>query len=380
MTARGAPEDTDRDRLDWLRLARSRNVGPAGFARLLARFGAARAALEALPNLAARAGASYGLPWDEARAMEEMETAARLGARMLRRGAPDYPARLAEIADAPPILWALGPGPAGPEGAVAVIGARNASSLGLRLARRLTRDLAEGGRAVVSGLARGIDAAAHEAALETGTVAVLAGGVDVIYPKENARLYDAIRERGAILSEAPIGLQPLGRHFPRRNRIVSGLAEGVVLIEAAARSGSLITARCALEQGREVMAVPGSPLDPRAEGCNQLIREGAALIRDAADVEEALAAPRSLALKPGATAFREDALPLPDPPAHDERPPDDLAARAAQLIGPEAVDMDRLARDLGADPATFAALLQEMELDGLVERRPGGLVALAPRA
>ena len=309
-----------------------------------------------------------------------METAARLGARMLRRGAPDYPARLAEIADAPPILWALGPGPAGPEGAVAVIGARNASSLGLRLARRLTRDLAEGGRAVVSGLARGIDAAAHEAALETGTVAVLAGGVDVIYPKENARLYDAIRERGAILSEAPIGLQPLGRHFPRRNRIVSGLADGVVLIEAAARSGSLITARCALEQGREVMAVPGSPLDPRAEGCNQLIREGAALIRDAADVEEALAAPRSLALKPGATAFREDALPLPDAPAHDERPPDDLAVRAAQLIGPEAVDMDRLARDLGADPATFAALLQEMELDGLVERRPGGLVALAPRA
>lgn len=380
MTARGAPEDTDRDRLDWLRLARSRNVGPAGFARLIARFGAARAALEALPNLAARAGASYGPPWDEARAMEEMETAARLGARMLRRGAPDYPARLAEIADAPPILWSLGPGPAGPEGAVAVIGARNASSLGLRLARRLTRDLAEGGRAVVSGLARGIDAAAHEAALETGTVAVLAGGVDVIYPKENARLYDAIRERGAILSEAPIGLQPLGRHFPRRNRIVSGLADGVVLIEAAARSGSLITARCALEQGREVMAVPGSPLDPRAEGCNQLIREGAALIRDAADVEEALAAPRSLALKPGATAFREDALPLPDPPASDERPPDDLAARAAQLIGPEAVDMDRLARDLGADPATFAALLQEMELDGLVERRPGGLVALAPRA
>ena len=380
MTARGAPEDTDRDRLDWLRLARSRNVGPAGFARLLTRFGAARAALEALPSLAARAGASYGPPWDEARAMEEMETAARLGARMLRRGAPDYPARLAEIADAPPILWALGPGPAGPEGAVAVIGARNASSLGLRLARRLTRDLAEGGRAVVSGLARGIDAAAHEAALETGTVAVLAGGVDVIYPKENARLYDAIRERGAILSEAPIGLQPLGRHFPRRNRIVSGLAEGVVLIEAAARSGSLITARCALEQGREVMAVPGSPLDPRAEGCNQLIREGAALIRDAADVEEALAAPRSLALKPGAAAFREDAFPLPDPPTQDDRPPDDLAARAAQLIGPEAVDMDRLARDLGADPATFAALLQEMELDGLVERRPGGLVALAPRA
>ena len=380
MTARGAPEDTDRDRLDWLRLARSRNVGPAGFARLLTRFGAARAALEALPSLAARAGASYGPPWDEARAMEEMETAARLGARMLRRGAPDYPARLAEIADAPPILWARGPGPAGPEGAVAVIGARNASSLGLRLARRLTRDLAEGGRAVVSGLARGIDAAAHEAALETGTVAVLAGGVDVIYPKENARLYDAIRERGAILSEAPIGLQPLGRHFPRRNRIVSGLAEGVVLIEAAARSGSLITARCALEQGREVMAVPGSPLDPRAEGCNQLIREGAALIRDAADVEEALAAPRSLALKPGAAAFREDAFPLPDPPTQDDRPPDDLAARAAQLIGPEAVDMDRLARDLGADPATFAALLQEMELDGLVERRPGGLVALAPRA
>ena len=264
---------------------------------------------------------------------------------------------------------------------VAMVGARNASALGLRIARALARDLGAGGRVIVSGLARGIDGAAHEAALETGTVAVLAGGVDVIYPRENAGLYDRIREAGAILSEAPIGLRPLAKHFPRRNRIVSGLCEAVLLIEAAARSGSRITARFGLEQGREVMAVPGSPLDPRAEGCNELIRQGAALIRGAADVEEALAAPRARPQRPA--QGRRSAPPLPAE-AQAEASPEpvvtggDLAARAEAMIGPEAVDVDSLARELGANAASLAVILQEMELDGAIERRVGGLIARAP--
>lgn len=364
--------DTDDDRLAWLRLTRSRNVGPASFSRLLARFGSASAALSALPDLAARGGSGGYQACSERQGAEEMDRAARVGARMLRLGEAGYPARLAEISDPPPFLWALGDAALATRDGVAVIGARNASSLGLRMARTLTRDLGAAGHLVISGFARGVDAAAHEAALEAGTVAVMAGGVDHLYPKENANLYDAIRERGLFLSEAPVGLEPQGRHFPRRNRIVSGLSRGVVLVEAAARSGSLITARFALEQGREAMAVPGSPLDPRAEGCNELIRQGAALIRSAEDVEEALASPRTL-------TFHEAAAPFEGPDAPDP-PPGDLAARAAELLGPAAVEADVLARDLGAHPAHLAAALLEMELAGVVERRAGGMVALASSA
>lgn len=364
------PDQTDADRLAWLRLTRSRNVGPATFARLMARYASAAKALQALPDLAARGGEARYQVCSERQAAEEMERAARAGARMLRLGEEGYPASLAGIDDPPPFLWAFGDISLAGRDAVAVIGARNASSLGLRMARTLAGDLGDAGYVIASGFARGVDAAAHEASAKTGTIAVMAGGVDYIYPKENEALYAKLRERGLILSEAPMGLQPQGRHFPRRNRIVSGLSQGVVLVEAAARSGTLITARFALEQGREAMAVPGSPLDPRAAGCNDLIRQGGALIRSAEDVIEALAAPRTISLHEGPEPFdwREEAREAQDPPA-------DLAARAADMLGPAPMEADGLARDLGADPAHLSAALLEMELAGVIERRAGGLVA-----
>lgn len=360
------PTDDFEHRLAWLRLARSGNVGAATFRRLIARFGDPARALEALPGLAAAGGARAYRPCSRRQAEEEMARAVEAGAVMLRLGAEGYPPLLAETADAPPLLWARGDPVWGRRRAVAIVGARNASSLGLRMARRLAEDLGARGHVVVSGLARGVDAAAHERSLATGTIAVLAGGVDAVYPAENKGLARDIAQAGLLVSEAPMGLAPQGRHFPRRNRIVSGLSRGVVVIEAAARSGTLITARFALEQGREAMAVPGAPLDPRAEGCNELIRQGAALVRNADDVEEALAAPRTLA-----------PTPAPAPPPVRTAPSEGLAERAAALLGPAPVDADSLARDLGAPPALLAEALTELDLAGRIERRAGNLVALA---
>jgi DNA processing protein len=268
---------------------------------------------------------------------------------------------------------------------VAVIGARNASALGLRLAEMLARELGAAGWTVVSGMARGIDAAAHQGALETGTVAALAGGADVVYPPQNAGLHAAVAAQGLLLSEAPMGEAPQARHFPRRNRIVSGLSRGVVLIEAAERSGSLITARLALEQGREVMAAPGSPLDPRAAGCNALIRDGATLVRGAQDVIEALAAP--VAPRPSADLFAPAAAPPPrpqraPPPGQDGRIKDaaearggDPAARVLDLLGPDPVAFDDLARAAAMPAAALSALLTELEMEGRIDRRPGDLIA-----
>ncbi len=366
-----SPRDpcTDDDRLDWLRLARSRNVGSVSFRQLLARFGTAAKALAALPDMAARGGAQAYQACSVRQAVEEVERATAAGAVMLRLGHPGYPPRLPEIADPPPFLWAIGQIALAARASVAIVGARNASSLGLRMARHLAGELGERGHVITSGFARGIDAAAHEVALPTGTVAVFAGGADHVYPKENAALYDRIRTEGLILSEAPMGLEPQGRHFPRRNRIVSGLSDGVVLIEAAQRSGSLITARFALEQGREAMAVPGAPLDPRTTGCNDLIRQGAALIRNADDVEEALAAPRTLQFDDAASGFCFDAA-LGEAGG-------DLVARTAALLSPTPVDTDTLARDLGVSAAHLAAALLELELASVAERRAGGQVALA---
>ncbi|GIX13387.1 MAG: DNA processing protein DprA [Paracoccaceae bacterium] len=286
---------------------------------------------------------------------------------MLCLGAPDYPAMLGAIGDPPPVLWALGDPALAARPSLAIVGARNASSLGLRMARMLAEDLGGRGFVVVSGLARGIDAAAHAAALASGTVAVLAGGLDRIYPEENAGLAARIAERGLLVSEAPMGTEPAARHFPRRNRLVSGLALGVILVEAAERSGSLVTARCALEQGREVMAVPGSPLDPRAAGCNRLIRDGAALIRDAEDVVAALALP-------GPRQDSAPPLPLSAPEAPPE--PEDLVERLAGLLAAAPVDEDALVRATGASPAAVFRALSELDLAGRLERRPGGLVAL----
>jgi len=274
-----------KDRLDWLRLARSDNVGPITFYKLLERFGSAGAALDALPDLARHGGGRKKLKvGSKADAEREIEALGQIGAGLIARGEPAYPPLLAHIEDAPPLISVLGHSHLLTKKAIAVVGARNASVNGLRFAETIARDLGEGGLMVVSGLARGIDAAAHKGALATGTLAVQGGGVDVVYPKENAALYESIKAEGAIVSEIAPGTQPQARHFPRRNRLISGIARGVVVVEASPRSGSLITARMALEQNREVFAVPGAAGDLRARGTNGLIRDGAVLTETAEDV------------------------------------------------------------------------------------------------
>ncbi|SDW28722.1 DNA protecting protein DprA [Paracoccus sanguinis] len=278
------PPTTREDDLSVLRLIRSRRVGPATFHRLIADHGSAAAALAALPDIAAAAGIEGYAPCPEGVAAAEITAGRRLGAELITLADPRYPPLLREIPDAPPALWVQGEVSALARPLIAVVGARNASSLGLRMARGLALALSEAGIGVTAGLARGVDTAAHEASCAAGTIAVLAGGIDRIYPAENRALAERIRAAGCLVTEQPPGLEPVARHFPTRNRIVSGLCTGVVVVEAAHRSGTLITARCAAEQGREVMAVPGHPLDARAGGCNALIRDGATLVRSAADV------------------------------------------------------------------------------------------------
>ena len=275
---------TEADRRAWLRLARTENVGPVTFHNLLARFGSAAAALEELPRLASRGGSRTFILPDENHIAQEMGKLSALGGRLLLSCEADYPRGLKALEAPPPVLSVLGhPHLLGKE-MIAIVGARNASALARKFADILARELGFAGIVIVSGLARGIDAAAHEAALAVGTVAVVAGGVDMIYPPENDRLYAAIKNQGVILSEMRLGETPQARHFPRRNRIISGLSRGVVVVEAAEKSGSLITAQYALEQGREIFAVPGSPLDPRARGANRLIRDGATLTESAEDI------------------------------------------------------------------------------------------------
>ncbi|KGB83333.1 DNA processing protein DprA, partial [Rhodovulum sp. NI22] len=286
-----APPTQEEDLVAWLRLIRSRRVGATTFFRLMAEHGSADAALAALPALARSAGVEqYGAcPRDDA--LRELAAGRAAGARLIAFGTPGYPAALADIPDPPPMLWARGRADLLRRPQVALVGARNASSLGTRMTRKLAEGLGAAGMVTVSGLARGVDTAAHLASLDTGTIAVMAGGVDVIYPAENTELAGKIAAQGLLLSEQPIGLNPQARHFPQRNRIISGLARAVIVVEAAARSGSLITAKNALDQGREVLAVPGHPFDARASGCNMLIRDGATLVRGDSDVLEALGAP-----------------------------------------------------------------------------------------
>ena len=313
------PPTTEDDRLSWLRLIRSRKVGPATFHRLLAEHGRADAALAALPAMARAAGLADYEPCPVGVAAAEMAAARKAGMRMICWGTPDYPVELADLPDAPPVLWLRGDPSVLFAPMVALVGARNASSLGRRMAARLAQDLGAAGLTVVSGLARGIDAAAHEAALPTGTVAVLAGGADVIYPPENADLLARIAGGGAVLSEQPPGLEPQARHFPLRNRIISGLVLGVVVVEAAEKSGSLITARNALDQGREVMAVPGHPVDARAGGCNLLIRDGCTLVRSADDVLEALGPALTRAAQQREGRMRPAPISAPAPPSAARR-------------------------------------------------------------
>ncbi|WP_172328081.1 DNA-processing protein DprA [Mangrovicoccus sp. HB161399] len=398
------PPKLEEDRLSWLRLFRSRRVGVATFHRLIDEHGTAAAALEALPEVARAAGVADYAPCSVEAARAEMKAARKCGARLVCLGDPDYPALLAETADAPPLLWAAGRTELLHAPMIALVGARNASSLGERMARLLAGALGEAGFAVVSGLARGIDAAAHGASLRTGTVAVLAGGVDAVYPQENAVLFREIGRDGLRLSEQAIGLQPQSRHFPPRNRIISGLAHGVVVVEAAARSGSLITARAALDQGREVMAVPGHPFDARASGCNMLIRDGARLVRGIDDIVEALG-PLALPEKRVASNWRDQALQhqaaisRPDPAraplrrgsgraANGGHPPAPADPRpAAQVvplhqqilsrIGPSPIAEDQLIRDLGLPASELSPVLLALELEGRIARQSGGLVSLA---
>lgn len=381
MGADGAAFPPPRDeagRFAWLRLARSQGVGPMAFRRLAARFASPLAALGALPDLVSQRGARAYAPADAALVEAEFEAAARAGARLICMGDPDYPPLLAAIPDPPPALWALGDPSLAHQPCVAIAGARNASANGRRLAALIAEGVGAAGFTVVSGLARGVDAAAHEASLATGAVAVSAGGVDVVYPPENATLAARIADHGLIVSEAPMGEQPVARSFPRRNRIVSGLSLGVVLVEAAERSGSLITARLALDHGREVMAAPGSPLDPRAAGCNALIREGATLIRGASDVIEALAN-QSAPARPRRRAEPASAPTPGSAPAAAPTPStgDDDPTLVIALIGPEPVAFDALAVASGLGAARLAAALAELEVMGRIDRRPGDMVALS---
>lgn len=357
-------------KLSWLRLLRSRRVGVATFHRLLSEHGTAVAALAALPEIARTAGIADYEPCSHEAARREFEAGIRAGARLLAKGEPDYPEDLASLSDAPPLLWAMGRPEILARPMIAIVGARNASSLGTRMARRIASDLAAAGHVVVSGLARGIDTAAHLGSLEGGTVAVFAGGVDVVYPAENAVLAQEIAEKGLRISEAPMHLQPQARHFPARNRIVSGLARAVVVVEAAARSGSLITARNALDQGREVLAVPGHPFDARAAGCNMLIRDGARLVRGAEDILEAISAP---------PVRRPQPVPDIIPPGPQEtRTLRETAALHAEILdrlGPSPLAEDQLIRDLKRPAGEVAPALVSLELDGEIQRAPGGLLS-----
>jgi DNA processing protein len=356
------------DQIARLRLIRSDNIGPITYFQLLARFGSASAAIEAVPRLAARGGGREPKLAAKAEIEREMDEVSRLGARYLFLGDNAYPALLAEIETAPPALIASGDLGLLARQAVALVGARNASAAACRFARQLARELGAAEAVIVSGLARGIDAAAHDGALDTGTVAVIAGGIDIFYPPENEGRQRAIAERGLLLAEQPPGVEPRARHFPWRNRIIAGLAQGTVVIEAAPKSGSLITARLAADYGREVMAVPGSPLDPRAQGCNALIREGATLVQTAEDVLEAIAPMR---VRP----FRQPERTYSAPgPAEDVRESDRRAVTG--LLSATPVPIDELVRQSGLAPATVQTVLLELELAGRLERHAGGRVSI----
>ncbi|MDO8884694.1 MAG: DNA-processing protein DprA [Pseudotabrizicola sp.] len=376
QTSKPTPQPTplDDDPVDCLCLIRSRRVGPVTWHRLMAEHGSARAALAALPDVARAAGVENYATCPVEVARHEMAQGRAAGAQMITWGEASYPLALCDLPDAPPVLWVIGDASLLHRPMLALVGARNASSLGLRMARRLAEGVAQAGLVTVSGLARGIDAAVHEATLATGTVAVQAGGVDVTYPEENRHLMTQIAAQGCLVSEQPMGLQPQARHFPQRNRIVSGLSRAVVVVEAAARSGSLITAKTALDQGRDVLVVPGHPFDARAAGCNILLRDGATLIRGPADVLESIGG--AVVEFPAPPPDAEE-LPLPGPtPAR--RPLTDMAAVHSQILarlGPSPLAEDQLIRDLSMPPATVAQHLLTLELDGRVHRAPGGLLS-----
>ena len=358
----------------WLQLIRSRRIGPVTFHRMMAEHGGVEAALAALPGIAKASGVEgYEIcPMGVVR--HELAQGRAAKAPLLLWGQAGYPKALMDVADAPPILWAQGDITLLSRPMVALVGARNASSLGLRMARKLAEALGAAGQVVVSGLARGVDAEAHQATLSTGTVAVQAGGVDVIYPTENADLAADILARGCRVSEQPMGMEPQTRHFPQRNRIISGLSRGVVVVEAAAKSGSLITAETALEQGREVFAVPGHPFDARAAGCNRLIRDGASLVRYAQEIFDVLAIDAKAAVPRVEQSFME----TPPGPVPQRRPLGSMANIHSLILarlGPSPMAEDQLIRDLALPSAALTSELLTLELEGKIERQSGGLIS-----
>jgi DNA processing protein len=363
---------SDEQRLDWLRLIRTENIGPRTFRDLINHYGGARAALNALPALARRGGAAGPARICSREDAEvELKAARARGVELVGLGEPDYPHRLQMIDDAPPLLAVRGKLAALAQPLVAIVGSRNASAAGVKFAQALARDLGAAGFGTVSGLARGIDAAAHRASLATGTVAVLAGGHEHIYPAEHDDLLEQILVEGAGISEMPLAWEPRARDFPRRNRLISGLSVGVVIVEAARRSGSLITARLAGEQGRDVFAVPGSPLDPRAEGTNGLLKQGATLVTEAADVITVL---EPILGRGFDMQAREPEREVPGPP--DAEPSDDERARIVGLLGPTPVSIDDLVRLSRTSPTIVRTVLLELEIAGRLERHGGSLVSL----
>ena len=359
----------DAERIDWLRLARTPNIGPVTFFQLLQRFGSASAALEGLPELTRKSGRGRDIvPPPISEVERELDGTRKHGARLLASCDPGYPPLLKALDPPPPVLTALGNPDLAAQPTVAIVGARNASAAGRKIARDVAAGLGHAGFVTVSGLALGIDGEAHAASLKTGTIAVLGGGVDHVYPPQHERLYAEIAAHGLILSESPFGYRAKARDFPRRNRIITGLSRGVIVVEAAERSGSLISARMAGEQGREVMAVPGSPLDPRSAGTNRLIRQGALLVRHAEDILEAL---ESLSFS--GVAATQDVFEGGPPPEL----PDELILRIRQALSPHPMPIDELARAAGATPAQCAAALMELEIAGDAITLPGWLASLA---
>jgi DNA processing protein len=364
---------TERQRIAWLRLIRSDNVGPATFRDLINHCGSAENALAMLPELSARGGATRAIRIAGVQEAErELEAAHRFGARFVGIGEPDYPPALRQIEGAPPLLAMKGDLSAATRPSVGVVGSRNASISGAKFAAMIARDCGRAGYTVTSGLARGVDTAAHRASLETGTIAVLAGGLDQPYPPENMPLLDEITEgAGLAVSEMPFGWEPRARDFPRRNRLISGISLGVVVVEAAERSGSLITARMATDFGRLVFAVPGSPLDPRCHGTNGLLKQGAIVTTGSADVIEALAPLSQLDLFSGSVVEEPKKFSDILPPNDDDR------AIIVSALGPTPVEVDDIIRHTELPASSVYLILLELDLAARLHRHVGGLVSLA---
>lgn len=378
MTLLSPKPSSDQHKLDWLRLSRTENVGPVTFYKLIETYGSAADALDALPELAKRGGRKKPLTAPPQRIIEkEYNRLIKSGGHIITAGCNEYPAPLAACSDAPPVLSVLGTRlDLLKRQNIGIVGARNASINGRKMAQKLAADLGAANRTIVSGLARGIDTAAHQGSINSGTIAVVAGGIDIVYPEENKALYDEIREKGLIIAESPMGQKPFAQSFPRRNRIVSGLSDALIVIEATLKSGSLITARLAGEQGRDVMAVPGSPLDPRASGPNHLIREGATLIREAADVLEVLNTFSGHELRePDYTKTNVTNFTAPSS-VSDQDIPSDAHDTITDLLSFEPVGVDELIRSCDLTHAAVQMVLLELELAGRIKRSAGNAVSL----